>query len=415
MEFFNPRRSFVILVLFSLLAFVTWSSIASIDTIVRANGRIVPAGKSQIVQHLEGGIVKKILVQEGEVVKAGQSLMELADVQARSSLGQEKTNLSSLRGREARLLAEATGQGKINFPKELVDEEVKAAEIAAFNARRARLSEEARVLRDQSAQKRGDISEAESRRRNLLSELDVAKQQYRVIEGLNRDNAASHLELLDSQSRVQKLSSQIAEAESMIPRLRAAVSETESRVGELWARYRSEASSELTQVRADIEKSSMVIDTNTDRLDRNIVRAPVAGFINRLVVATVGGVVRPGEVLMEITPEDKNVLIEARARPNDRANLRSGLPTRVRIGAYDYATYGAMLGKVTEVSADTLVDEHEGRYYRVMITVSADQKDLIVVPGMTAVADIVVGKRTILSYILSPLMRFRDVAFRDPI
>ncbi|HQC29845.1 MAG TPA: HlyD family type I secretion periplasmic adaptor subunit, partial [Methylotenera sp.] len=240
-------------------------------------------------------------------------------------------------------------------------------------------------------------------------------QQYRVIEGLNRDNAASHLELLDSQSRVQKLSSQIAEAESMIPRLRAAVSETESRIGELWARYRAEASSELTQVRTDIEKSSMVIDTNTDRLDRNIVRAPVAGFINRLVIATVGGVVRPGEVLMEITPEDKNVLIEARAKPNDRANLRSGLPTRVRIGAYDYATYGAMLGKVTEVSADTLVDEHEGRYYRVMITVRADQQDLVVVPGMTAVADIVVGKRTVLSYILSPLMRFRDVAFRDPI
>lgn len=415
MAFFNPRRSFVVLVLLSILAFVTWSSLARIDTIVRANGRIVPAGKSQIVQHLEGGIVKKILVQEGEVVKAGQSLMELADVQARSSLGQERTNLSSLRGREARLLAEATGQGKINFPKDLVDEEVKAAEIAAFNARRARLSEEARVLRDQSAQKRGDIAEAESRRRNLLSELEVAKQQYRVIEGLNRDNAASHLELLDSQSRVQKLSSQIAEAESMIPRLRAAVSETESRVGELWARYRAEASSELTQVRTDIEKSSMVIDTNTDRLDRNIVRAPVAGFINRLVIATVGGVVRPGEVLMEITPEDKNVLIEARAKPNDRANLRSGLPTRVRIGAYDYATYGAMLGKVTEVSADTLVDEHEGRYYRVMITVRADQQDLVVVPGMTAVADIVVGKRTVLSYILSPLMRFRDVAFRDPI
>lgn len=415
MAFFNPRRSFVVLVLLSILAFVTWSSLARIDTIVRANGRIVPAGKSQIVQHLEGGIVKKILVQEGEVVKAGQSLMELADVQARSSLGQERTNLSSLRGREARLLAEATGQGKINFPKDLVDEEVKAAEIAAFNARRARLSEEARVLRDQSAQKRGDIAEAESRRRNLLSELEVAKQQYRVIEGLNRDNAASHLELLDSQSRVQKLSSQMAEAESMIPRLRAAVSETESRVGELWARYRAEASSELTQVRTDIEKSSMVIDTNTDRLDRNIVRAPVAGFINRLVIATVGGVVRPGEVLMEITPEDKNVLIEARAKPNDRANLRSGLPTRVRIGAYDYATYGAMLGKVTEVSADTLVDEREGRYYRVMITVRADQQDLVVVPGMTAVADIVVGKRTVLSYILSPLMRFRDVAFRDPI
>ena len=151
----SPRRIFVLLVLLSGVAFVIWSSQARIDTIVRANGRIVPAGKSQIVQHLEGGIVRKVLVQEGEVVKSGQALMELADVQARSSLGQERSNLSSLKGREARLLAEATGLGQINFPKELVDAEVKAAEIAAFNARRSRVSEESRVLRDQSAQKRG--------------------------------------------------------------------------------------------------------------------------------------------------------------------------------------------------------------------------------------------------------------------
>lgn len=348
-------------------------------------------------------------------MQTGQVLMELSDIQARSNLGQETSKSSALRGREARLVAESTGASELVFPADLQDEDIKQTESTAFQARKTRLNEELRVLRDQSGQKRGEIAEAESRRRNLTSELNVAKQQYRVIEGLRQNGAASNLELLDSQSRVQRLTSQIAEAESAVPRLRAAVAEMESRIGEVSARFRAEASGELTQVRSDLEKSGLEIDTNKDRLDRNSVRAPVAGFINRLAVTTVGGVVRPGEVLMEITSSDKGVLVEARARPNDRANLRSGLPARVRIGAYDYATYGALDGKVTEVSADTLLDEREGRYYRVVLKTEAqDQEQMATLPGMTAVADIVVGKRTVLSYLVSPLLRFRDGAFRDP-
>lgn len=411
----NPRAMFVLFSATAGLAFLLWAKLSSVDVIVRTEGRIVPAGKSQIVQHLEGGIVRNILVHEGEVVKAGQPLMDLSDIQARSNLDQGQSRLFSLQGREARLMAESSGTSSINFPKGLNDENVRNAEIAAFQARRARVSEEVQVLRDQSAQKRGEITESESRRKNLLSELDVAKQQYQVIEGLNKENAASHLELLDSQSRVQRLTSQIAEAESTIPRLRASMAEIESRISEVWAKYRAEASSELTQVRADLEKSNLEKTTNVDRLDRNQVRAPVSGFINRLVVTTVGGVVRPGEVLMEITPDDKGVLIEARAKPNDRANLRSGLSARVRIGAYDYATYGTLGGEVVEVSADTLVDEREGRYYRVIVKANTEStQKIVIVPGMTAVADIVVGKRTVLSYLLSPLLRFRDGAFRDP-
>lgn len=406
---------FVLLSVTAGIVFLLWAKLSSVDVIVRTDGRIVPAGKSQIVQHLEGGIVRNILVHEGEVVKAGQALMVLSDIQARSNLDQGQSKLFSLQGREARLLAESSGAASINFPKGLNDENVRIAENSAFQARRARLNEEVQVLRDQSAQKRGEIAESESRRKNLLSELDVAKQQYQVIEGLNKENAASHLELLDSQSRVQRLTSQIAEAEATTPRLRASMAEIDSRIGEVWAKYRAEASSELTQVRADLEKSNLEKTTNVDRLDRNQVRAPVSGFINRLIVTTVGGVVRPGEVLMEITPDDKGVLIEARAKPNDRANLRSGLNARVRIGAYDYATYGTLDGEVVEVSADTLVDEREGRYYRVIVKANAESAQKIaIVPGMTAVADIVVGKRTVLSYLLSPLLRFRDGAFRDP-
>jgi adhesin transport system membrane fusion protein len=413
----SPQRAFVLLVLVGATGATLWAGLASIDVIVRTEGRVIPAGRSQIIQHLEGGIVRSVLVQEGQVVRAGQPLMELSDIQARSSLGQEQTKLAALRGREVRLLAELNGLEAIVFPPDLDDVDVLRAETDAWRARRARLAEEVRVLRNQGAQKRGEVDESISRRKNLVAEQEVALQQQRMIEGLKAKGAASEMEVLDSRSRLQRLGSQIAEAEAAIPRLRAAQAETESRVSEVMARFRAEASSELTQVRADLEKSGIEVGANTDRLSRNSVRAPVSGFINRLAVTTVGGVVRPGEVLMEITPDDQRIVIETRARPNDRANLHRGLPARVRIGAYDYATFGAMDGEVTEVSADTLGDEKEGRYYRVRIEAASTpggRQPGAVLPGMTASGDIVVGKRTVLSYLLSPLLKFRDGAFRDP-
>ena len=410
----NPRTVFVAVTVAASAILIIWASIAKVDVIVRTEGRIVPAGKSQIIQHLEGGIVRNILVHEGQKVAADQVLIELSDVQVKSNLDQEQSKSTTLRGREARLIAESSGAGSIGFPKDITDQDVRRAETLAFEARRARVSDEVKVLRDQNAQKRGEINEAESRRKNLASELEVAQQQYKVIENLKRNGAASNLELLDSQSKVQRLTSQIAEAEAVVPRLKAAMAETESKVGEVWARYRAEASSELTQLRGEIEKSGFEIGTNKDKLDRNQVKAPVAGIINRMSVTTVGGVIRPGEALMEITPADQSVLIEARAKPNDRANLRHGLPAHIRLGAYDYATFGTLTGKVSDVSADTLIDEREGRYYRVMLEAKDNHQGMEILPGMTAVADVVVGKRSVISYLLSPLLRFNDRALRDP-
>ncbi len=408
----------MLLLLVSATSILLWSALASVDVIVRTEGRIVPAGKSQIVQHLEGGIVRKILVQEGQVVTAGQPLMEMSDVQVKSNLGQDQTKLSALRGREARLLSEVKGLDTIAFPKDLTDPNVIRVETGAWQARRSQLSEEIRVLRAQSSQKKNEVSEIASKRQNLLAELEVAKKQHKVIDGLRRNNAASEMEVLESQSRIQRLTSQIAEATTAAPRLRSAQSESESRVNEAIARFRAEASSSLSQVREELEKAGHEIGTNTDRLDRNIVRTPVAGLINKLNITTIGAVVRPSEVLMEITPSDQRIVIETRSNPNDRANLRRGLPVRVRIGAYDYATYGTLDGHVTDVSADTISDEKGNRFYRVNVEIDAStvinrmRQPGALVPGMAATADIVVGKRTILSYILSPLLKFRDGAFR---
>lgn len=414
----SPQRTFVLLLLVSSISVLLWAGFTEVDVIVRTEGQIIPAGRSQIVQHLEGGIVRKILVQEGQVVTAGEPLMELSDIQTRSNLGQEQSRLDALRGREARLLAELTGHNTIVFPPELKDPNVIRVETAAWQARRTQLAEEVQVLQAQGLQKKNELTETTSKRQNLLEELELAKKQHQVIDSLRKNNAASELEVLDGQMRIQRLKSQIAEATNAAPRLQAAQSESASRVKEAIARFRADASSELTQVREELEKSSHEIGTNVDRLNRNIVRSPVAGLINKLNITTIGAVVRPSEILLEITPSDQRIVIQTRSNPNDRANLRRGLPARVRIGAYDYATYGTLEGHVTEVSADTLIEEKGSRYYRVNVEVDVStllsrvrQTDVLV-PGMAATADIAVGKRTILSYILSPLLKFRDGAFR---
>ncbi len=414
----TPQRAFVLLGVLGSICLMCWAGFTKIDVIVRTEGKIIPAGKSQIVQHLEGGIVTKILVQEGQVVSTDEPLMELSNIQARSTLDQEQTKLSSLRGREARLIAEVSGSDAILFPPDMNDANVISVETSAWMARRRQQEEEISVLRSQSLQKHGELTEIISKHQNLRSELELLSKQLKVIEGLKKNNAASELEVLEIQSRIQRLNSQIAEASTAIPRLRAAQSEVESRINEGKARFRAEASSALTQVREELERSGHEIGTNVDRVDRNIVRAPVSGFINKLNVTTIGGVVRPSEVLLEITPNDQRIIIETRANPNDRAKLRSGLSTRVRIGAYDYATYGTLDGHVTEVSADTITDERGVRYYRVNIEVDMETVATSIrqpgnlIPGMAASADVVVGKRTILSYLLSPLLKFRDGAFR---
>ncbi len=414
----SPQRVFVILLLLSSATVLFWAGMTNVDVIVRTEGQIIPAGKSQKVQHLEGGIVRKILVQEGQVVVAGEPLMELADVQSRSNLGQDQSMLDALRGREARLLAELNGESTIIFPKELQDANVIRVETDAWRARRTQLSEEIQVLRALSLQKKSELEETKSKQKNLLDELLLAKKKYHVIAGLQKNNAASELEVLDSQIRIQRLKSQIDEAINTIPRLQAAQLESDTRVKEASARFRAEASSALTQVREERKKLSYEIGTSADRVDRNIVRSPVAGLINKLNITTLGAVVRPSEILLEITPSDARFIIETRANPNDRAYLRRGLPARVRIGAYDYSTYGTFEGHVTEVSSDTLIDERENRYYRVNIEINVStllkrvRQPGILMPGMAASVDIKVGKRTILSYILSPLLKFRDGAFR---
>jgi adhesin transport system membrane fusion protein len=395
---------------------LVWAVFCPVDQIVRAEGRIIPTGRAQTIQHLEGGIVSQILVREGQMVQAGDVLMRLSDVQANTSVQQGQSRLHVLKAQQARLTAEAMGQATPEFEAD-IPADIQQEALSAFRERISRFQSERQVLSQQHAQRQAELSEAASRTQSVQAELDLARKQSNLMDGLYRKGAASQMELLDAQSRTQKLNTAENDILASIPRLKAAIAELSAKLAESTARFRAEARTELTQVSAEVAKMNLAVDGDSDRLSRTEVRAPTSGFINRLNVNTIGGVVKPGEAILEITPTEGPVAVEARVRPNDRASLRAGLETRVLIGAYDYAVYGALQGRLIEVSADTVPDETGQRYYRVLIQTDKPEGRMAtkaILPGMTARADVVLGQRTVLSYLLSPLLRFKQQAFTEP-
>ena len=397
-------------------AIVVWACFAPVDRIVRAEGRIIASARSQIVQHLEGGIVTELLVREGQAVKAGEVMMRLSAVQAHTSVQQGQSKLWGLKAQHARLSAEAEGLSTIDFPAE-IPEQLQKLEVNAFRERSSRSFAEKSVVRQQISQRQSDLAEAKTRAQGLTTELELARKQSALMEGLHRKGAASQMEMLEAQGRAQRLSTQYNDVVGSLTRLQSAVAESSARLSESNSRVRADVRTELSQVSAEIARFELAVDGDEDRLARTEVRAPTSGFINRLYFNTIGGVAKPGEPLLEITPSDGPVAVEARVRPDDRASLRPGLQTRVLIGAYDYAVYGSLEGRVVEVSADTVPDEHGQRFYRVVIQTNSAKGLLAkqsILPGMTAHADVVLGQRSVMSYVLSPLLRFTQRALREP-
>lgn len=412
----TPDQRLLVTLLGLVVAGLLWAMLLSVDRIVRAEGRIIAAGRSQVVQHLEGGIVSEINVREGQMVKAGDVLMKFSTAQANSSFRQGQSQLEVLQARRARLEAEDKGLLQPKFDASVSDA-IAQQELNLMRVRLSHLQSERSVLSQQIEQRQAELSEARTRGVSLTQELALAKRQSGLMEGLFQKGAASQMEMLEAQGRTQRLNTQHNDVAGSIPRLQAAVLETQARLNELVSRYKSEVRNELNEVTASLANTKHVVSGEEDRLARTEVRSPVAGYVNRLHFNTIGGVAKPGEPLLEITPSEGRVAVEARVRPDDRGALRPGLETRVLIGAYDYAVYGALTGKLVEVSADTVPDEQGQRYYRVLIETDAAEGALAaqaILPGMTARADVVLGQRSIASYVFSPLLRFAHRALREP-
>lgn len=409
-------RFFLVLVLAAIAGLLCLASIGQIDRVVRVEGKIIPAGRSQDIQHLEGGIVASIHVAEGDVVKKGAILLTIDNTSAEASLGENKGKLLSLKLRAARLEAETHDQESLTLPPDLASSRFAEGERQLFQSRRTKLAQEIMIYQDSMAQRQAELDDNLKHAARLTSELATARQRSAMMVDMAANNAASRLEVLEAQSRAQRLETEIAEAKGAQPRLEGAIAEQRARIAAAKATFRSEAQNERVTTLAEIARLEQTLTTDSDRVRRTEIRAPVDGIINRIAVNTVGGVVKPGQSIIELTPTTSGVLVEARAKPQDRGYLHQGLESSLRISAYDVSEYGVLKGRVTDVSADSLQDSRGDPYYRVTLLVEdvpARYRGKTMIPGMTVTGDIVTGHRTLLKHLLSPLSKFTYNMFRD--
>ncbi|MBC2667980.1 HlyD family type I secretion periplasmic adaptor subunit [Novosphingobium piscinae] len=409
------RLTRLLAIVFALL--IAWAAIFTVDKVTRGTGKVIPSTQNQLVQHLEGGIVKEILVQEGQRVFKGQVMLRIANAYTGAAMENARTDVVAKRIMLARLEAEIAGSLTFMPPEELARQapDIAASEVALFNSRRAQRMQQTGIINEQARARVAEVSLLRARLGNLRSEERLAMDQLGKLERAYAEEAISEREVLDKRAALLSLRTRIADVENQIPQSSAGVSESAARRGEIWTRMMEQAKAQAAALRLDLAKADEQYTAVADRVTREEIRAPVDGIINRLNVQTLGGVIRGGEPVAEIVPIANTVTIEARVAPKDRGDIWPGLPAKVKISAYDSTVYGALDAKVVEISPDAIQDPRGGLYYRVRLKAATTSfgPGKPVVPGMTGEVAIRSGDQTILNYILGPLIRIKDEAFRE--
>ncbi len=402
-----------------LLCFFAWAGLSEIDQQVRASGRIIPSGQAKLIQHLEGGIVDKILVKEGQRVQQGDPLFQVRNQSASSELEGSRIALRALEIRLKRLQAESEEKEEFSLETESSSEglqEIAKNEVLLFKSRLQAFKEKVAVFKERENQKSLKLDELKAQLGNLQAERKIAQDQHAINEKLKRSGAISESRYLDSKSRVSDFNTRIGSIEKMIPVTQAELDEVKNQTGELTERLKTEILDEMNKVELDRQKLQEKMKADRDQVDRTALSAPVTGLVNKIYINTLGGVVKPGAVLAEIIPLEDNLIVEARMQTKDRGLVWNGLPASVKISAYDSAVYGTIKGTITEISADSLTDDSGAVFYRVKITLDQDSVKGFepIYPGMSVEANILSGKTSILRAILKPLLRLQQNALREP-
>lgn len=404
---FYKSRSLFLLVIFSVFLIGLWSYKAQIYEVVQGTGRVVPQVKTQQVQHLEGGIVKEVFVAEGEHVKKGQPLF-LIDSLATSAEYNELVimrDFSNLKIK--RLIAEKEGQETFHIDVPTSNYslyQTAQAEKSLFEARKKEFERGLSIIDEQINQKELQIDKLESEKEKRLAELDVAKKQLEINLRLRSKGVISETKLLDSQSQVTSLDTRLTIVTSEIPVVTSELKEARQKRERVADERLSTVLSELNDEKVNLERIEEQLRKIKDRLTRATVLSPSDGIVNSLFVLSAGAVVQPGAPLLELTPTDGSVLIEGRIRASDRGNVWLGQSVIVRVSAYDYTKYGALDGKVVDISADSFVTDREQIYYRVKIQLDLpkNKNGMDIMPGMTSDFHIRTGVKTVLQMLLAP-------------
>ena len=402
-----------------LIAAVIWASFAQLEEVAVADGDVVPQGQTKVVQHLEGGIVRELLVREGDTVKSGDVLLRLSLGTARINRTELQIRRDGLALRRARLAAEANATD-IKFPLDAVNRQPQLAESerAAYATRKQELVSAASVLSEQSAQRASEIRELQATDTALAAELKIAREKLQISTDLLKDGLTSRLEHLDAQSAVGRLAGERKTVAARLSRARAAEAEVRARQQELQQRFATGVRDELGTVEVDLRRTDELLSEATEQSGRTDIRSPIDGTVKKLRYNTIGGVVRPGEAIMEIVPQRDRLVIEARLNPADRGYVRPGQMAVVKLSTYDFVRHGGLDGRVVRIAPDTDISTSGRAYFRVVVEtdrtwLGEEQGALPISPGMEATVDIKTGKRTVIDYLLRPILKLQSEAFRE--
>jgi len=402
------------------LFLLLWANFAVIDEVTKGEGKAIPSSKVQKIQNLEGGIVSELFVKEGQIVEAGAPLIRLDDTRFKSNVGETEADRLSMLLRVERLSAEIDNR-ELNFPADAMAAVPgqAASEKSLYESRRQQLHDEVGGLQEQLIQKQQELREFTSKQAQYRQQLGLQRQEIAMSEPLVAQGAVSPVEVLRLKRAEVETRGQLDATTLAIPRAESAIKEVQRKIDETRGKFRSEALTQLNEARTELNKASATGKALEDRVSRTLVTSPVRGIVKQLMVNTIGGVIQPGSDMVEIVPLDDTLLVEAKIRPQDIAFLHPGQEAVVKFTAYDYTIYGGLKAKLEQIGADTITDEDKKTTYYVIKLrtdrshLGTDEKPLLIIPGMVASVDIITGKKSVLSYLLKPIIRARAEALHE--
>jgi adhesin transport system membrane fusion protein len=439
-----PYRSKLVLYVVCgfFFCFLIWAGFSEIDEVTVGSGKVIPSGQVQIIQNLEGGIVAEIFVKEGQNVKKHQELIRIDDTRFLAEFKEKQQEVFLLRTMKARLKAE---MNSVKWSKDISDSdwkkqieiieqplnilteekdlypEIYASGLASLKANISNLSEQMEVFNHQIEQKEQEIISIESTYEHAKTSYELGIEELNLTSPLAERGVISPVEFLKLKRQINELGQEQEKAKLALPRSKTALKETINKRQELVSQYLKEAQDTYTKARSQLAQLIEKQVSLKDRVARTSVLSPTSGAIKTININTVGGVIQPGMDLIEIVPDEDQLLIEAKVSPKDIGFLRPGLKAVVRFTAFDFAIYGGLEGVLEHISADSLEDEKGNSYY--LVRVRTNEKFLVnkrnknikmpIIPGMMASVDLLTGKKTVLSYLLKPILRAHQSALRE--
>jgi len=417
----SPRKLRFVLMfwLVTTIIFLLWAAFSPIDELVRGSGKVIPGGENQMIQHLEGGILNEILVKEGQHVRGDDVLLKIENVKSTANYESSQYKWAELRAKIVRLRAEATGgafsptaDDRAKIPMQIAEEQ------NLYLSNREFLRSQIQGLQDQYTQKQNEKLEAQGRITEQKRSVSLIKEEIAISEPMVAQGIKPKVEFLKLQREYSELSERYNALVASIPRINAAMNQISSKIRETQSEFRMKAQLELNQAETEYKRVNVESSALADQVTRTAIKSPINGIVQKIYINTVGGVVKPGDNLIEIVPTEGGLLVEAKIKPSDIAFIYPGQRAVVKVTAYDFSIYGSLEGKVVTISPDTVTDKNDNVYYVVKIQTNkkylgSKDKPLKILPGMMVNVDVVTGKKTILEYILKPILKAKQYTFTE--